>query len=83
VNEGFMTSREKLRETLKFFLNNIIEDYKVLHELASDLPHPSGQAHVSLKPRSGMYLIDNKKGILAEYHQGENKYEISIKILSD
>jgi hypothetical protein len=78
-----MTSREKLRETLSFYLDNVIDEYKVLRELVSDLPHPGGQARVSLKPRSGMYLIDGKSGIHTVYHQGDNKYEISIRILSD
>ena len=75
------TKREirETRERLALQLDLITAATDKINEELSGLPHPRGQAQLSLKSKSGQFIVHTDKHILAGYTDSTGrKYEINI-----
>lgn len=75
--------RQKIKEQrsrLCAHLNDIVDaSLKIEQEMATT-PHSKGVAYRSLRPSSGLYVVQTKNSFTVEYlHEGK-RYKISVDI---
>lgn len=72
-------TREHMRENVKSILCEMIEkSEQIPTELQEVRRNSRGQAHISLDPRKGTYIVQTENSFVAGVLYKDQKYEVSV-----